>query len=116
MDCSKIPVPHPIFQLLCQLGAIATYTGFSYAAYATYLALEQPSRLTLVTKQLYPQVAAHYHTTWQAVERSIRTLIFSIWRADPQRLYAILGYTAKRRPSAGQFIALMAAYLARYPE
>jgi two-component system response regulator (stage 0 sporulation protein A) len=115
MDCSKISVPHPIFQLLCQIGAIATYTGFSYAAYATYLALEQPSRLTRVTKQLYPQVAAQYHTTWQAVERSIRTLIFSIWRADPQRLYMVLGYTAKRRPSPGQFIALMTAYLTRNP-
>jgi hypothetical protein len=42
---ARYPYRIRFFQLLCQIGAIATYNGFSYAAYATYLALEQPSRL-----------------------------------------------------------------------
>ena len=35
---------------------------------------EEPERLLLVTKWLYPDVAKQYGTNWKAVERDIRTV------------------------------------------
>ena len=57
-----------IYNLLYQLGVTANYTGFFYTAYAVSLCAEQPDRLLLVTKWLYPEVARQYKTTWKAVE------------------------------------------------
>lgn len=52
-----------IYDLLYRLGATANHTGFFHTACAVRLAMEQPERLLLVTKWLYPEVAKHYHTT-----------------------------------------------------
>ena len=46
-----------IYDLLYRLGATANYTGFFHMAYAVWLCVEQPDRLLLVTKWLYPEVA-----------------------------------------------------------
>ena len=46
-----------IYDLLYRLGARGNYTGFFQTAYAVYLAVQQPERLLLVTKWLYPAVA-----------------------------------------------------------
>ena len=46
-----------VYDLLYQLGVTANYTGFFHAAYAVSLCVEQPDRLLLVTKWLYPEVA-----------------------------------------------------------
>ena len=58
-----------IYDLLFQLGVTANYTGFFHASYAIYLAIQQPDRLLLVTKLLYPEVAKRYGTTWWCVEQ-----------------------------------------------
>ena len=62
-----------IYDLLYRLGATENYTGFFHMAYAVWLCVEQPDRLLLVTKWLYPEVAKQYRTNWKAVERNIRT-------------------------------------------
>ena len=56
-----------IYNLLYQLGITANYTGFFHTSYAVYLAAQQPDRLTLVTKWLYPDVAEQYATAWKSV-------------------------------------------------
>ena len=61
------------YHLLHRLGATANYTGFSYLVRALQLCAEEPERLLLVTKWLYPDVAKQYGTKWKAVERDIRT-------------------------------------------
>ena len=43
-----------VYDLLYRLGITANYTGFFHSAYAVCLVLEQPERLLLVTKWLYP--------------------------------------------------------------
>ena len=63
-----------VYDLLYQLGVTANYTGFFHTAYAVSLCVEQPDRLVLVTKWLYPEVAKQYKTNWKAVERNIRTV------------------------------------------
>ena len=63
------------YHLLHRLGATANYTGFSYLVRALQLCAEEPERLLLVTKWLYPDVAKQYGTNWKAVERNIRTVL-----------------------------------------
>lgn len=46
-----------VYDLLYQLGVTANYTGFFHMACAVSLCAEQPDRLLLVTKWLYPEVA-----------------------------------------------------------
>lgn len=100
-----------IYDLLYSLGADAGYAGFFHTSYAVYLVIQQPERLLLVTKWLYPDVARHYHTSWYAVERNIRTLARVAWMRCPNKLSRIAGYDLDRVPSNTRFISMLAAYL-----
>ena len=60
--------------LLRQLGVTENYRGFSQTARAVELCREEPERLELVTKWVYPAVAVQYGTSWCAVGRNIRTV------------------------------------------
>ena len=46
-----------IYDLLLRLGVTANYIGFFHTAFAVHLAIQEPERLLLVTKCLYPEVA-----------------------------------------------------------
>ena len=98
-----------IYDLLCRLGVAARYTGFFHVSYAVYLAVRQPERLLLVTKWLYPEVAAHYHTTWQCVERNIRTISAVAWQAQRPLLESMAGHPLTKRPTATAFLAILAS-------
>lgn len=102
-----------IYDLLRRLGAAADNTMFFYTAYAIHLAVQQPQKLTYITKWLYPEVARRYHTTWQAVERGIRYEIYMIWEANSQMLSSMAGAPLKEKPVPKQFIAILMAWLAR---
>ncbi len=95
-------------QYLIQLGATPNYSGFHYAAYGIVLAAENPSRLLAVTKELYPEIGRHYHVSWCAAERSIRFLLSILWERDQKLFREISGCSAVKKPSAGEFIAVMA--------
>ena len=98
----------PIYNLLYNLGVTANYTGFFHTAYAVYLAAREPERLTLVTKWLYPEVAAYYHTTWQSVERSIRTVVAVAWERNPDLISQMsLSPSLTRKPTPKQFLTLL---------
>ncbi len=98
-----------IYELLTQLGVTANYTGYYHTAYAVNLAIESPSRLLLVTKHLYPDVAKHFSTTSLCVERNIRTVVEVAWDRHPEMLTELAKYDLLTRPSASQFIAILAA-------
>lgn len=102
-------------KLLLRLGATPNYAGFHYTVYAVMLSLQQEERLVCVTKFLYPDVAKNYHTTWMAVERNIRTLISVVWKTNPWLLSEIAGCSLPKRPSPGQFLGILTAYLS-FPE
>ena len=102
-----------IHDLLYRLGATANYTGFFHTAYAIWLSLQQPQRLLMITKWLYPEVAKQYDTTWQAVERNIRTVISVIWNNNPVLLAQIARRPLNRKPNAAQFISILTAVLAK---
>lgn len=101
------------FDLLHRLGITANHRGYFYAAYAVYLVEKQPERLLLVTKWLYPDVARKYGTTWQCVERNIRTVIALAWERKPEALGNLAGYPLERKPSASQFLGILLGALVR---
>ena len=97
-----------IYDLLYSIGATANHTGFFYTAYAVYLVRQNPERLLLVTRWLYPDVAKHYKTNWKAVERNIRIVIQQVWENNSDVLSKTVGYPIAKRPQPAKFIGLLA--------
>ena len=98
-----------IYDLLYRLGLTANSVMFFYTSYAVWLCVQQPERLLLVTKWLYPEVAKHYGTTPAAVERSIRRAANTVFTHSSAQLTERIGYTPTLRPRTAQFLALLAA-------
>ena len=99
-----------IYDLLYQLGVTANYTGFFHTAYAVSLCAEQPDRLLLVTKWLYPEVARQYQTNWKAVERNIRLASDRAWQCNPALLAELAGHPLADTPTSSQLIAILAGW------
>ena len=111
---SDTDITGEIFSLLYDLGVRADTTAFFHTAYAVRLVAEQPQKLLLVTKWLYPEVARHYHTNWKAVERNIRRLAKTVWEKEPNALAAFASRPLLGRPTTSQFIGILAKQLSKY--
>lgn len=98
-------------KLLQRLGVTANYTGFRYTACAVALCVEQPDRLLLVTKWVYPDVAKKYGTSWRAVERNIRTVSGIIWRRGRPLLEELANRRLEKKPSNAQLLAILSSSL-----
>ena len=96
-------------RLYC-LGVTPNYKSYHMTAAAVGLAEENPENLRLVTKVLYPMVAKQYKTTWQAVERNIRTLIDALWRQGA--LDSLWGRRMERKPTPAQFLSMLVSKMA----
>lgn len=96
-----------ITALLHGMGITENYVGFAQLLYALRLAQEKPERLASVTKELYPDVASVFHTSWRCVERNIRTVIEVAWDLDPGRVSVLAEYPLLKRPRPTQFISLL---------
>ncbi|MFR2334140.1 MAG: sporulation initiation factor Spo0A C-terminal domain-containing protein [Flavonifractor plautii] len=99
------------YHLLHRLGATANYTGFSYLVRALQLCAEEPERLLLVTKWLYPDVAKQYGTNWKAVERNIRTVGRVIWNSNRPLLEDLAHRELSQKPCTAQLLAILHASL-----
>lgn len=104
-------MPNQIAALLFSLGLSSNYKGFSCLISAVDLVMRDPDSLALTTKSLYPQVAKLHHTTWQAVERNIRTAIGVIWARSAQRLQSLTCFPLSGKPSAPVFISILVYHL-----
>lgn len=100
-----------VYDLLYHLGVTANYTGFFHTAYAVSLCAEQPDRLLLVTKWLYPEVAKRYGINWKAVERNIRTVSCIIWREKRPLLEELAHRHLVEKPRNAQLLAILASSL-----
>ena len=98
-----------IYDLLYRLGLTGNSVMFFYTAYAVWLCVQQPERLMLATKWLYPEVAKHYGTSPAAVERSIRRASNTVLTYAFDRLVEIIGQTPTVRPRTAQFLSLLAS-------
>ena len=97
--------------VLYRLGLTANYRGFYQMASALELAWEQPERLLLVTKYIYPDVAKGCGATWRSVERNLRTAVRVIWQADTPMLQEVVGDGEKKKPNTARFLALIIKWL-----
>jgi len=96
-----------ICDMLYRLGVNRNYAGFYYAVYGVWLCTNQPERLLLVTKWLYPDVAAHYGTNWKAVERALRTVVSTAWRNNPALLETFAGKPLYEKPCSSRFLSIL---------
>ena len=93
--------------LLYPLGVTPQYTGYYYISFAVELAAADPSHLMLVTKDLYPTVAARFASTPSRVERNLRHMTDLAWRTNPKLLEDMAGHHLSSRPHASKFIAIL---------
>ena len=101
-----------VTELMHQLGVPAHIKGYLYIRHGVLLAVEDPSLIGAVTKQLYPTIASAYHTTSSRVERAIRHAIEVSWeRGDLDVMSRVFGYTVSNgrgKPTNSEFIAMLA--------
>ena len=96
-----------IYDLLYGLGISANYTGFFQTVCAVELCRADPTRLQLVTKQVYPEVARRCKTSWIAVERNIRTVCAIAWKNNRHLLEQLGRRPFPQRPHNAQFLAIL---------
>ena len=103
------PVMAQICDLFRQAGVVANCSGFFYTTFSVWLVVQEPQRLELVTKWLYPDVARHYGTNGKAVITGIRRIIADLWEKDPARLARWAGCQMTRRPTPTEFLGIVAS-------
>lgn len=96
-----------IRSLLHELGITSNYTGYFHTTQAVSLSMQEPERLQLVTKWIYPDVAKQYHTNWRCVERNIRTVARIAWDNNRPALEQMARHELPNRPTAGTFLAIL---------
>lgn len=101
-----------IGELLEQLGLARKEKGFERLSYAIALTAQEFERAGSVTKLLYPDLAKHFQTTPEKIERSIRHLIEKSWeKGEKTRFEELFGYhrdNSEIRPTNSEYIAILA--------
>ena len=86
--------------------------GYQYLREGIKMAIENPSIINNVTKELYPNIGKKFDTSASKVERAIRHAIEVAWnRGRVDAINAIFGvrvYIGSERPTNSEFIALVA--------
>ncbi len=102
-----------IINTLDCLRAGKSYVGYDYVVYGLTLMLEDESRATYITKSLYIDIARHFNTTWNCVEKNIRTVVHSIWdSADPEMLRLVFKSSdCREKPTNKQFFRYLFEYI-----
>ncbi len=84
-------------------------TGFFYTSYAVYLSIQQPERLIMSAKWLYPEIAEHYTTTPERVEKSIYEILNTGWAKNRKLMETLANCPLKSKPTVSRFIAILAS-------
>lgn len=97
---------------LISLGIHSNIKGYQYLKDAIKLAINQPTIITKITKDLYPTVAKENNSSSSKVERAIRNAIEIAWtKGKVENINSLFGmnlYSKYEKPTNGEFIALMA--------
>ncbi len=101
-----------IGELLEQLGLARKEKGFERLSYAIAVSAQEFERAGSVTKLLYPDLAKHFQTTPEKIERSLRHLIEKSWeKGEKTRFEELFGYhrdNSEIRPTNSEYIAILA--------
>ena len=103
-----------IHKLLYEWGVQPHLVGFDYLAKAVELVLEDPKRLHLITKDLYPSIAKAFGSTSSRVERGIRHAVCNaLDNMGPAQIRSHFGRTIRPNgavPSSMFIAALVHTY------
>lgn len=100
--------------LLRRLGVNNSYVGFRYTIHGVSCVIRNPELLVYISKGLYVEIAACYHTSVGCVERDIRTIVNTVWlHGDRKLLNQIFGYNLVKKPRNGAFIDALAQHVMR---
>ncbi len=106
--CERSTLMEHVYELPLALGIHATYKGYHFLVMALELTLEDDDRLLYVTKNLYPTIAHHYHTTIECIDRNLRTVIRKCWNSQQRGLLqSIASYPLTSCPTVTQFIDIL---------
>ena len=101
-----------ISNVFLSIGISPHIKGYGFLRTGVKLAMDDPSVLGNITKELYPKIAENYLTSSSKVERSIRHAIEVAWnRGRIGNLNTIFGvnfYLDGDKPTNGEFIAFVA--------
>lgn len=101
-----------IENVLRMLGVNGAYMGYYYMAYALGRVVEDRMLITYISKGLYVEIAAKFHTSVACVERNLRTVVQVIWNyGDKELLEEMAGKKLEKRPGNGEFIDIVSGYL-----
>lgn len=103
---------------LSNLGACSSvYSGADYVIYGISIMLENGGNLQYITKSLYVDIAVHFHTTWNCVEKNIRTAVSAAWNSDNKKLLNdIFGNTRDKKPTNKEFFEYLYLYVTKTAE
>ncbi|MCD8041116.1 MAG: sporulation transcription factor Spo0A [Clostridia bacterium] len=101
-----------ISNIFISIGIPPHIKGYVYLREGIKMAVENPSIINKVTKELYPEIGKKFDTSASKVERAIRHAIEVAWnRGRVEAINAIFGarvYIGSERPTNSEFIALVA--------
>ena len=109
---SPASLDEKISGIFISIGIPPHIKGYGYLREGIKMAVEEPSIINNVTKQLYPKIAEKFTTTASKVERAIRHSIEVAWnRQRVDAINAVFGvrvYIGTDKPTNSEFIALVA--------
>ena len=101
-----------ISNIFMSIGIPPHIKGYAYLREGIKMAVENPSIINNITKQLYPKIAEKFGTSASKVERAIRHSIEVAWnRQRIDAINAVFGvrvYIGTEKPTNSEFIALVA--------
>ena len=107
---SEIEIARELRDLFIDLGVNYRSKGFKYLISACTEAIFNPTTMyNGITKQLYPDVAKFYNTTYSCVERCMRSSIGTVNLTDNLKAIEIFGNVQKL--TNGGFISAVTDYI-----
>ncbi|MDR3289635.1 MAG: sporulation transcription factor Spo0A [Peptococcaceae bacterium] len=101
-----------ISNILLSVGIPAHIKGYHFLRNAIKNVVDNPNLINKITKELYPMVALHFHSSPTKVERAIRHAIEVAWSREKieniNDLFGIKIYRKNEKPTNSEFIALIA--------
>lgn len=94
--------------ILHAAGITSNYKGYWLLDSGVEMVLAAPDIMNNMVDSLYTAVGEKFGISAVSVERNIHTAITRAWQVAPQRVNKALGRSAVWRPTASEFILLVA--------
>lgn len=103
---------------LDSFGVHRSYTGYEYTTYGLLLIIDDKARMDCITKLLYPDIASFFRTSWNCVEKNIRTVVNSVWESHNTELLNLIFHksTKDKKPTNKEFFKYMYDYIIQFSD